>query len=110
MERNQFQKDIRNWLSIPDPSINHNIARRDHHDGTAAWFMQSSTFREWKEAGSLLWIHGKPGSGKSIFCSSIIQEVEGLRDAGLASMAYLYYDFRDPKKQDVTGLLTSLIA
>ncbi|KAH9955565.1 hypothetical protein BC827DRAFT_871171 [Russula dissimulans] len=59
LERDQLQKDIRNWLSPPDPSINHNIARKDHHDGTASWFIEkSSKFKEWKSNGSLLWING----------------------------------------------------
>jgi len=42
--------------------------------------------------------------------SSIIQQVERLRDTGLALMAYFYCDFRDPKKQEVTGLLASLVS
>ena len=42
--------------------------------------------------------------------SWIIQEVKGLRDVGLAHMSYFYCDFRDAKKQQVTGLLSSLIA
>jgi len=46
-------------LAAPDPSTNHNIARKAHHSGTAAWFTQGETFKTWKEAGSLLWIHGK---------------------------------------------------
>jgi len=41
--------------------------------------------------------------------SAIIQEVEGMRAAGLATMAYYYFDFRDVKKQDCDGLLSSLI-
>jgi hypothetical protein len=39
--------------------MNHNIACRDHLDGTASWFIQSGMFKEWKGAGSFLWIHGK---------------------------------------------------
>jgi len=35
--------------------------------------------------------------------------VERLRDTGLALIAYFYCDFRDRKKQGVTGLLTSLV-
>ena len=42
--------------------------------------------------------------------SSIIQQVERLRDAGLALTAYFYCDFRDFKKQEVTGLLASLVS
>src|SRR5712671_6955039 len=56
---NQLRESIYKWLSPPDPSTNPNIARGIHHKGTANWFFEGSTFREWKEMGSLLWIHGK---------------------------------------------------
>ena len=42
--------------------------------------------------------------------SAVIQEIEGKRAAGLATMAYYYFDFRDVKKQDCYGLLSSLIS
>jgi hypothetical protein len=42
--------------------------------------------------------------------SAIIQDVEGMHTAGLATMAYYYFDFRDVKKQDCYGLLSSLIS
>ena len=42
--------------------------------------------------------------------SSIIQDIEGMHAAGLATMAYYYFDFRDVKKQDCYGLLTSIIS
>ena len=41
--------------------------------------------------------------------SAIIQDIEGMHAAGLATMAYYYFDFRDVKKQDCYGLLSSLI-
>jgi hypothetical protein len=41
--------------------------------------------------------------------SSIIQDVEGMRTIGLATLAYYYFDFRDVKKQDCYGLLSSLV-
>ena len=42
--------------------------------------------------------------------STIIRDIEGLRRAGLATMAYYYFDFRDVRKQDRNGLLTSLLS
>jgi hypothetical protein len=42
--------------------------------------------------------------------SAIIQDVEGMRAAGLAIMAYYYFDFRDVKKQDRYGFLSSLLS
>ena len=42
--------------------------------------------------------------------SRIVHEIKCLRDTGLAHMSYFYCDFRDPKKQQVNGLLASLVA
>ena len=53
-EREKFQ----NWLSPPDPSTNHNIARKVHHKGTTSWFFQGSIFKQWNSS-PLLWVHGK---------------------------------------------------
>ena len=54
----QRQENFRRWLSAPDPWVNHNMARKVHHDGTATWFTQDNIFKIWKSAGSLMWIHG----------------------------------------------------
>ena len=55
----QMRQDLRRWLSPPDSSINHNIARKAHYKGTASWFFQGGIFKRWKSGPSLLWIHGK---------------------------------------------------
>ncbi|KAH9173421.1 hypothetical protein EDB89DRAFT_2095241, partial [Lactarius sanguifluus] len=107
---NQIKQLLREWLSPADPSTNHNIARKAQHKGTAVWFFQGSIFIEWKSTGSLLWIHGKPGSGKSVFCSSVIQDVMTVCEAGSAIMAYFYFDFKDLSKQTCHDLLLSLIS
>ena len=41
--------------------------------------------------------------------SAIIEDVEDLRAAGLACVAYYYFDFRDSAKQNRCGLLCSLL-
>jgi hypothetical protein len=65
-----------------------------HHTGTSAWFFEGSALAEWKESGSLLWIHGKrrfslllecaringflivqPGQGKVHFCMYCLLEL-----------------------------------
>jgi hypothetical protein len=58
---NQLRQDLCRWLSPRDPSTNHNIACNAHHKGTATWFFEGRTYKEWKSTGSesLLWIHGK---------------------------------------------------
>ena len=67
------------------------------------------------------------GSGKSIFwfvislplsqftvlililSSAIIQHIMKLRDAGNATLAYFYFDFRDEQKQNIRNVVTSLL-
>jgi hypothetical protein len=109
IERDQRQENFRRWLSAPDPWINHNFARKAHHRGTATWFTQGDTINDWKSTGSLMWIHGLPGSGKSVLCSTIIQEVRDVCQTGLATLSFFYFDFRDAAKQDVRSLLSSLL-
>ncbi|KAH9046707.1 hypothetical protein EDB84DRAFT_632990 [Lactarius hengduanensis] len=106
----QMRQELRKWVSPPDPSTNHNIACDASHKQTADWFFEGNKIKEWKSTGSLLWIHGKPGAGKSILCSSIIQDAFVLSEAGLASVAYFYFDFRDTDKQSRHDLLLSLVS
>jgi hypothetical protein len=57
----ELQRDVRHWLSPPDPWKNHNLARKSRHSGSGTWWIESDTYTEWKSSGpsSLLWIHGK---------------------------------------------------
>ena len=61
-----LREKSKQWLSPPDPSTNHIIARKAHHKGTASWFFQGSIFEQWKSSPSLLWIHGKRTSFSSL--------------------------------------------
>ncbi|KAH9173157.1 hypothetical protein EDB89DRAFT_1905449 [Lactarius sanguifluus] len=107
--RRQLRESLRRWQSPSDPSTNHNIACDLQHEGTAEWFCDGNIFEEWRVAGPLLWIYGKPGSGKSVLCSAIIRKIASLYEAGLASMAYFYFDFRDIDKRSRRNLLPSLL-
>ncbi|KAH9009089.1 hypothetical protein EDB84DRAFT_1221289 [Lactarius hengduanensis] len=68
LTRSRARSDLRKWISPPNPSINHNLTCDTHLDGTTAWFAQGDAFNKWKRNGSLLWIRGNPGSGKSVLC------------------------------------------
>ena len=45
----------------------------------------------------------------SLASSTAIQDIEVLCEAGNASMAYFYFDFRDADKQGLRGLVSSLL-
>ncbi|KAH9963684.1 hypothetical protein BJV74DRAFT_990889, partial [Russula compacta] len=107
--RDQIRRDLSKWLSPPDPSVNFNTATDSHHEGTALWFTESNAFKNWKSSSSFLWIHGKPGSGKSVLSSSIIQDIKAISNTGSAHIAYFFFDFKDTGKQDLRALLSSLL-
>ncbi|KAH9032268.1 hypothetical protein EDB85DRAFT_2145644 [Lactarius pseudohatsudake] len=91
------------WLSPPDPSQNHLIMSDHFRDGSATWFTQGDLFEKWNVMGGLLWVHGKPGSGKSI--SAIIEEAIILNEARQCRVTYFYFDSTDPAKQCLWGFL-----
>ncbi|KAH9965646.1 hypothetical protein BJV74DRAFT_911015 [Russula compacta] len=106
---NQMRQNLENWLSPPDPSINYNTASDAHHEGTAVWFTQSRSFDNWKQSNSLIWIHGKPGSGKTVLSSAIVYGISDICSAGSGHIAFFFFDFKDTAKQDARALLSSLI-
>ncbi|KAI9772207.1 MAG: hypothetical protein M1839_002525 [Geoglossum umbratile] len=109
-QQSSEQQKMLEWLSSVDPSTNHNIAVRKREPKTGVWFLESDDFHSWMRSCGFLWLHGIPGCGKTVLCSTIIEAVKEvcLADA-TQKLAYFYFDFRDTEKQDVAVLLRSLI-
>jgi hypothetical protein len=72
----QSHKNILQWLTKVDPSSNHNEACKKHEPGTGEWFINSHEFSYWMLPGCSLWLHGIPGAGKTVLCSTIIENVK----------------------------------
>jgi ankyrin repeat domain-containing protein 50 len=111
IKSDQRYREIIAWLKLGDPSTNHNAARSKHEPSTGNWFLESDAHIGWIEGkiGSL-WLHGIPGAGKTILCSTIIEHVRALCQAdSTIQYAYFYFDFNDREKQTVVGMLRSII-
>ena len=60
--------------------------------------------------GSLLWLHGIPGCGKTVLSSTIIENVLGRTHTKPDSaVLYFYFDFNDAEKQQSENMIRSLI-
>ncbi|VDB86718.1 unnamed protein product [Peniophora sp. CBMAI 1063] len=97
-------RDLRDWLNSPkEQPLNWEKKRRT---GSCQWFF-NETFDSWKEQkNGVYWIYGKAGAGKSVLCSSIIDK---LKEDPTVKLAYFYFDFSDPTKQDCRSLAASLV-
>ena len=97
------------WLPAPDPAVNLASARDRRQKDTGNWLLQSPAFLDWKAtANSLMWLHGKPGSGKTILSSTAIYSLFELRAKNFIVL-YFYFDFQTREKQLLPGFLKSVI-
>jgi hypothetical protein len=103
------QAKANQWLNAPDPSLNYNEAQKHRHPGSGIWFLKCERYSTWKTSqNSFLWLHGIPGCGKTVLTSTIIGDLKNSNDLDRFTL-YFYFDFTDPNKQTVDGMLRSLI-
>lgn len=105
------RSEIMDWLVPSDPSTTHESARQRHESGTGAWLLQSEQYQNWK-SGPIghLWIHGKPGCGKTILCSTAIEDVsKHCRGSENVAQALFYFSFSDSTKRTYESCLRSLL-
>jgi len=109
----QQDSKIIDWLATTDPNSNHSAARQKWEPGTGDWFLLSDQFSKWFQPSqpSSLWLHGIPGAGKTILCSTIIENVRS-RCSGDEICAFFYFDSISGQvaKQTVSSMLSSFLA
>ena len=105
------RRDIRRWLSAPDPSVNHNRASHSRQGSTGSWFLKSEAFTRWQQQKLITWLYGIPGCGKTVLSSTIINEVRRRYPPGKdVAVVYFYFDFNDSDKQSPEKMVRSLIS
>nr|POF13639.1 vegetative incompatibility protein het-e-1 [Quercus suber] len=112
VQRSEQSKKIIDWLSAPDPWTNHSSARQKYEPQTGAWLLDSDWYQQWK-AGSVnhIWLFGKPGCGKTVLCSTAVEDMKGHCAAiENTALAVFYFTFSDKQKQKYEDLLRSLVA
>ncbi|KAH8805380.1 hypothetical protein F5884DRAFT_799144 [Xylogone sp. PMI_703] len=114
-----LREKIYAWFSPPDPTSNYIKARELCQESTGTWLVQSKQFTDWKvEENSFLWLHGIPGCGKTILCSTIVEDVISSCQSNADGDAYFesdsavlhfYFYFNDINKQSHKKMICSLI-
>jgi NACHT domain len=102
------RKEILKWLNRTDPATNHNAACKKKHDETGKWFLESREFSKWLLPNRSLWLHGIPGAGKTVLCSTIIENVKS-RCPLHATCLYFYFDFNNSRQQVSINMLYSFL-
>lgn len=103
-------RDVLRWLNAPDPTNDHYEAQRRYEKDTGAWFLESKELEDWTHGiRSLLWLYGPPGCCKTILCSAAIEQTK-CRASPDSRVILYYFTFRDSRKQNYGGFLSSIVA
>ena len=92
-----------------DPISNHRAACEKCQAGTGEWFLSSHEFSNWFLPKRSLWLCGIPGAGKTVLCSTIIENIRSRCSSDVACL-YYYFDFSNPLKGAVVNMLYSFLA
>ncbi|KAE8310624.1 hypothetical protein BDV41DRAFT_590271 [Aspergillus transmontanensis] len=105
------EKEILNWVSTADYSKIQNETQKVRSPNTGNWFLTLEQYQDWKDsAGHILWLYGIVGCGKSVLCSTIIQDIKRLcKEDSTKSVAYWYFQFSNETTWSVQNLVRSLI-
>ncbi|KAI5777080.1 hypothetical protein EDC01DRAFT_432200 [Geopyxis carbonaria] len=109
--------EIRTWLNPASCVDKKAEISNDRHPGSGEFVLRSSQYRQWLDRGisepknepfkrGLLWINGKPGSGKTYLSALLIED---LLSISAQNTAYFYCDWKDSDRSTTRGLLSTLL-
>ncbi|KAF5852242.1 hypothetical protein GGP41_001012, partial [Bipolaris sorokiniana] len=100
------------WVSNIDFEKTHQDTYAKKHAGTCDWLVRESKYQQWfsNSVSSLLWCHGKPGIGKSVLASNVIEDittkVELQQDTAIC---FAYYNYQNTQLSDISQIVAALI-
>ncbi|KAB8256694.1 hypothetical protein BDV32DRAFT_153089 [Aspergillus pseudonomiae] len=105
------EERILEWISTADYSRIQKETQEFRTPNTHDWFLTSKQYQDWKDSpGHILWLCGIVGCGKSVLCSTVIQDIKSLcEESSSKSFAYWYFQFSNENTRGVENMVRSLI-
>ena len=99
------------WLSTLDFRNSHEKAAGSRYGTTGTWLLKSDQFQEWFHCtnSTLLYCAGKPGSGKSVLASLVIEKLHERSHDYQTPLAFVYCDSRERDSSTASLLVASLL-
>ncbi|KAF2728956.1 ankyrin [Polyplosphaeria fusca] len=109
--RAQKIRTVLSWLSTDDTPPENVLEKHVNEciPGSCDWFLDHNKTKSWLRDGAshaFLWLYGKPGAGKSIICSSVVQHAANTG----ANVLYYFCSYLGYTTKDSSRLLRSLAA
>lgn len=68
-------------------------------DGTCTWVLQHSQYKDWIQKGGVLWIKGRPGTGKSTLMQHALRHSQQQRDQAAMLIGSFFFHRRGTELQ-----------
>ncbi|KAF8838331.1 ankyrin [Paxillus ammoniavirescens] len=95
------------WLDGLDCTEKHEDTCALRQAETCTWLLETDIYRSWRRGDiSFLWLEGKPGSGKSVLASSVIND---LHPSDGEVLVFFYCDFRNERSTSAPEIMRSLL-
>ncbi|KIM28668.1 hypothetical protein M408DRAFT_8505 [Serendipita vermifera MAFF 305830] len=104
-ERAEFMK----WISDIDYRMDNETNYRDILENSGNWLLTDAAFREWKTSGTIFWLRGIPGSGKTKLTSTVINHLMTSEENHTVAYFYCIRDTKQPKKADPEQILRAIL-
>ncbi|KAF9225131.1 hypothetical protein BS17DRAFT_807512 [Gyrodon lividus] len=108
VDRKDVDKVLK-WLGGLDCTGKHEATCALRQVNTCTWLPRTDKYKSWRGGDiSFLWMEGKPGAGKSVLASSVIDDLRcALRDGEV--LAFFYCDFRNEQSTSAAEVMRSLL-
>ncbi|KAF7510671.1 hypothetical protein GJ744_006037 [Endocarpon pusillum] len=106
------REDFLRWLSSYPFEDVQKTTYEKKHPGTGDWLLRQSEFEQWftKQDSAILWCYGKPGAGKSVLASNVIEHVSSKRAPNdHVGIAFAYYSYQVKEMQENAFIISALI-
>lgn len=97
------RREVFTWLSDLDFEDVHETHFQKRFGQTGNWLLNDPGFTDWQDSpeSGLLWVHGTPGSGKTVLCSLVLESLTEItaRSTGTTGISFAYCNYSLPSSQ-----------
>ena len=105
------QRRLMSRLSKVDYEAKHKKLLKLRHQHTGTWLLREDCFSNWANdpQSDCFLCFGIPGSGKTVLCSSLVEEMKPSYSKLPMALCFYYCDYSDHASLDMSNLLGSIV-
>ncbi|KAF9230090.1 hypothetical protein BU15DRAFT_69495, partial [Melanogaster broomeanus] len=108
IDSDELQK-MYDWMDAVNCTTKYEITLGQRQDETCKWLLDLKRYSDWRSSqNAFLRVCGKPGAGKSVLISAVIDSLSKTEIKG-GALAYFYCDFRTDRTTHACEVIRSLV-